>query len=121
MKKLSLALLLTIPVYSYAFDYQKFAVEDTLKCSHPTVERTTAKTVMVSSPVRQGDKETAQVKILYSGLIKQNSMLVEYEMMTNTNPMMIHGKVLADTSSVSASNIPGRGCAYFQGWQELKQ
>jgi len=114
MKKTFLALLLVLPVHAYAFDYLKFAVEDTLKCSHPTVDTKTAKAEIAVAPSRQGDKETARVKIFYKGMIKANSMTVEYTVM-DASTRMIQAKILEDTSST-----PPRECSYFKGWQELK-
>jgi len=113
MKKPLLALLLTLPVHAYAFDYLKFAVEDTLKCAHPTVDNKAAKAETVSQS-RQGDKETARVKIFYKGLFKSNSMQVEYTIM-DASTKMIQAKILEDTSGT-----PALDCPYFGSWQEVK-
>ncbi|CAK0776618.1 exported hypothetical protein [Gammaproteobacteria bacterium] len=114
MKKSLLALLLVLPVHAYAFDYLKFAVDDTLKCAHPTVDLKSAKAEIAAAPSRQGDKETARVKIFYKGLIKSNSMLVEYTIM-DASTRMLQAKVLEDSSG-----SPAQACSYFKGWQELK-
>ncbi|CAK0740733.1 hypothetical protein CCP3SC1_1220010 [Gammaproteobacteria bacterium] len=114
MKKSLLALLLVLPVHAYAFDYLKFAVEDTLKCSHPTVDLKTAKAEIVNSPSRQGDKETARIKVFYKGMIRSNSMTVEYTIM-DASTRMIQAKILEDSSGT-----PAKECSYFKGWQELK-
>ncbi|WP_295457471.1 hypothetical protein [uncultured Thiodictyon sp.] len=114
MKNTLFAFLLVLPVHAYAFDYLKFAVEDTLKCAHPTVKE--GKAEIAVSPSKQGDKETARVKIFYKGMLKANSMLVEYAIMTTSSGNLIQAKVLEDTSS-----IPAKKCNYFSGWQELKE
>ena len=113
MKKSAFAFLLVLPVHAYAFDYLKFAVEDTLKCAHPTVKEGKAETA--TSPSKQGDKETARVKIFYKGMLKPNSMLVEYTIMSTPSGNLIQANILEDTSSV-----PAKKCPYFSGWQELK-
>jgi hypothetical protein len=113
MKKSLFTLLLALPVHAYAFDYMKFALEDTLKCAHPTAKEVKAE--ITAAPSKQGDRETARVMVFYKGLLKPNSMLVEYTLMETSSTHMIQAKILEDTS-----NIPAHECVYFKGWQELK-
>ncbi len=113
MKKSLLPLLLVLPFPLYAAtDFQKFALEDTLKCAHPTVSADTAKVEIVNPATQTGDKETARVKIYYKGLIHNNSMLVDYTVI-HASTSFIHAAVLEDPSTP-------KPCAYFSGWQEMK-
>ena len=116
MKKALLPLLFLFPLASYAdspkFDATKFAVEDTLKCAHPTVHADTAKSELVGNPTQMGDKETARVRVFYKGLFKSDAMTIEYTLI-HASITFIHAEVLEDTSTT-------KPCAYFNGWQELK-
>ncbi len=114
MKKLLPALMLVLPAQVFALDYLQFAVDDTLKCSHPTVDRKEAKAEFAVNPTKQGDTETTRVRVFYKGMIKPNSMLIEYRVMEASTKLM-QAKILEDTSGT-----PAKSCTYFKGWQEIK-
>ncbi|MBF0152223.1 MAG: hypothetical protein HQL64_00550 [Magnetococcales bacterium] len=113
---LSVALLAFSATSAHAFDYIKFATEKTLKCAHPTVSEA-IKTEYVNPAKMEGGVETARVKIFYKGMMKNNSMTVEYRMIEakEANLTLVRGKVLEDTA-----NTGTKSCPHFEAWEETK-
>ncbi|MBF0425267.1 MAG: hypothetical protein HQL66_05570 [Magnetococcales bacterium] len=101
---------------AHAFDYIKFASEKTLKCAHPTTSEV-VKTEFVNPPKAEGGVETARVKVFYKGLMKSNSMTIEYRMIEakEAGLTLVSGKVLEDTSGTGT-----KSCPHFGAWEEAK-
>ncbi|MBF0460430.1 MAG: hypothetical protein HQL87_03460 [Magnetococcales bacterium] len=119
MKKLiglSAFLLAFSAVSAQAFDFVKFATEKTLKCAHPTVSGA-IKAEYVNQPKVEAGMETARVKVYYKGMVKNNSMTVDYSMVEvkEAKLLLVHGLVLEDSSGSGT-----KSCPHFEAWEEVK-
>lgn len=96
--------------FAAPFDYLKFAVNNTLKCAHSTVDASTAKAEYISQPKRENDLEEARVKIFYKGFTgKSHSMTVDYRLGQLNRQDIISADVLEDSA------LTGTGkCPYFR-------
>lgn len=99
-----------------AFDFDKFAVDKTMKCAHPTV-KDIVKTEYVNPAKMEGAMETARVRVFYKGMLKNNSILVNYSRLELKEPplVLIKAEVLEDSAGTGTGS-----CKHFGAWEEIK-
>ena len=104
---------------SFAFDFEKFARKEVLRCMHPTVDLNKAAAALIGEPKREdGGITRAKVKIDYHGWMRNNSMTVEISI-RESNPKMVRVSVLNDSSGISKVGCVVQSCSYVEGWQEI--
>jgi outer membrane protein OmpA-like peptidoglycan-associated protein len=109
-------LLLSTP--AHAFDFLDFSIKDTLRCAHPTTKLNDQQNLAeyLTPPQMEGPLETARVRVNYVGLMRNNTMVLDYQLAHASETLkLIHAKVVEESSRTGH-----RQCDYFRQWSELK-
>lgn len=104
---------------SFAFDFDRFATEEVLRCIHPTAQLNKATAVLIGEPRHEeGGITRAKVKLDYQGWMRNNSMTIEVSLKEG-NPKMVRVIILNDSSGTHRVNGLIQSCSYLEGWQEI--